>query len=158
MKYFIDFDNTLCTTIDGDYINSTPLYERINKVKELKDQGHYIVIWTARGSRSNIDYRELTETQLLTWNIPYDELRMGKPDFDIMIDDKCHNVDIFWRIPDINNNISKKLKSEIVPKGWGKEIIFVNNDEYCGKILAGLFNKEPTYILNKNFEKNIFIN
>ena len=152
MKYFIDLDNTLCNTINGDYTNSTPIQERINKVIELKNQlDNHITIWTARGSRSGIDYKDLTLKQLTEWNIPYDELRMGKPDFDIMIDDKCHNVDIFWRIPDINDNVSKKLKSEIVPKGWGKEIIFVNNDEYCGKILC--FNKGKKFSMHYHVQK-----
>jgi quercetin dioxygenase-like cupin family protein len=30
---------------------------------------------------------------------------------------------------------SKKEKATIVPKGWGHEVIFVNNDKYCGKLL-----------------------
>jgi mannose-6-phosphate isomerase-like protein (cupin superfamily) len=30
---------------------------------------------------------------------------------------------------------SKKLQSEFVPKGWGNEIIFANNNKYCGKLL-----------------------
>ena len=29
-----------------------------------------------------------------------------------------------------------KETNQIVNKGWGKEIIFVNNGEYCGKILC----------------------
>ena len=28
---------------------------------------------------------------------------------------------------------------EIIPKGWGSELVLVNNEEYCGKILR--FNK-----------------
>ena len=36
----------------------------------------------------------------------------------------------------MNNGISKIIESEIVPKTWGKEIIFANNPEYCGKILC----------------------
>jgi len=135
MKYFIDLDNTLCQTIDGDYLNATPIYDRISKVNELKNSGHHITIWTARGSRSGIDYSDLTKQQLIEWDICHDELKLGKPDFDIMIDDKCECVDTFWRIP-TTNSISKKLQSFIVPKGWGEEIIFVNNDEYCGKILC----------------------
>ena len=136
MKYYIDLDNTLCHTLNGDYINSEPIIERIQKVIELKNEGHKIYIWTARGSRSGNDYTQLTLNQIQNWNIPYDQLIMGKPDFDIFIDDKCCNVDSLWRIPNDDLNLSKKLESEIVPKGWGKEIIFVNNDEYCGKILC----------------------
>ncbi len=156
MKYFIDLDNTLCKTIDGDYPNSQPIFERIQKVNELKDLGNHITIWTARGSRSGIDHSELTKSQLEKWDVHYDTLLMGKPDFDLMIDDKCVNVDSFWRIPDTtpdnNNNIpSKKLTPEIVKKGWGKEIIFVNNDEYCGKILC--FEKGKKFSMHYHVKK-----
>lgn len=41
---------------------------------------------------------------------------------------------------------SKKIKSEIIPKGWGYEIIFVNNDKYCGKILH--FNKDAKFSMH----------
>ena len=30
---------------------------------------------------------------------------------------------------------SKKLKVEVVQKGWGNEVIFANNEKYCGKLL-----------------------
>jgi len=30
---------------------------------------------------------------------------------------------------------SKKIRSEFVEKGWGNEIIFANNERYCGKLL-----------------------
>lgn len=30
---------------------------------------------------------------------------------------------------------SKKTQSEFVLKGWGNEIIFANNERYCGKLL-----------------------
>jgi quercetin dioxygenase-like cupin family protein len=147
MKYFIDLDNTLCNTTNGDYFNSTPIQERINKVIELKNQiDNHITIWTARGSRSGIDYKDLTLKQLSEWNIPYDKLLMGKPDFDLFIDDKCECCNTFWRVPNIKNDTTKILKSEIVPKGWGKEIVFVNNDEYCGKILS--FNKGKKFSMH----------
>jgi len=143
INYYIDLDNTLCRTNGNDYENSTPIQERIDYVNLLKKKGHNITIWTARGSKSGINYEELTRKQLLEWNIEYDKLLLGKPAYDIYIDDKSFNVDSFWPIPkllvDANANEivkTKKLIPEIVPKGWGKEIIFVNNDEYCGKLLC----------------------
>ena len=155
MKYFIDLDNTLCFTKDSDYINSTPIIERISYINELKMQGHYITIWTARGAKSGIDHKELTLKQLVEWNVQYDKLLMGKPDYDIYIDDKSFNVDSFWPVPPIQqNNIeqkSKKLPIEIVPKGWGKEIIFVNNDEYCGKLLC--FEKGKKFSMHYHIKK-----
>ena len=52
---------------------------------------------------------------------------MGKPDYDIYIDDKSYNVDSYWRIPKEGQK-SKKLTTEFVPKGWGKEVVFINNN------------------------------
>jgi mannose-6-phosphate isomerase-like protein (cupin superfamily) len=146
MKYFIDLDNTLCYTQSNDYKNSKPNVERINYLRDLKDSGHHITIWTARGSSSGLDHSELTKTQLAEWNVPYDELVLGKPSYDCCIDDKSFNVDDYWCVPPPPNSdntdntdntvINKKIKSEVVIKGWGKEIVFVNNGEYCGKILS----------------------
>ena len=150
MKYFIDLDNTLCFTQNSDYKNSTPIEERIRYVNDLKKQGHHITIWTARGATSGIDHFELTASQLKEWKVDYDILLMRKPDYDIYIDDKSFNVDSHWPIPKYNDK-SKKLPVEIVPKGWGKEIIFVNNDEYCGKLLC--FEKDKKFSMHYHIKK-----
>jgi mannose-6-phosphate isomerase-like protein (cupin superfamily) len=156
-SYFVDLDNTLCITKNGEYKNSKPILERINYVNNLKKEGNKITIWTARGATTGIDYEELTRTQLKEWNIHHDELLMGKPNYDIYIDDKSFNVDLFWPVPQVtqdmnSNNIkTKKTISEIVPKGWGKEIIFVNNDEYCGKILC--FEKGKKFSMHYHLKK-----
>lgn len=157
-KYFVDFDNTLCRTHNKDYINSTPIIERIEYVNNLKLQGNRITIWTGRGSISGIDYRDLTETQLKEWNVMYDDLILGKPDYDIYLDDKSFNIDTIFPIPDIiscnGNNSSLKSKKETtenVEKGWGKEIIFVNTAEYCGKILC--FNKGKRFSMHFHIQK-----
>ena len=156
MKYFIDLDNTLCFTKNGDYQNSKPILERIEYINNLKKLGNEITIWTARGANSGIDYKILTEQQLTLWCIEYDHLLMGKPNYDVYIDDKSFNVDSYWPIPlkDINSNEnikSKKLPVEIVEKGWGKEIIFVNNDEYCGKLLC--FEKGKKFSMHFHVKK-----
>ena len=148
---FIDLDNTLCFTTGNDYNNSTPITERVRYVNELKQQGNHITIWTARGARSGIDHRELTIKQLNDWCVQYDELLMGKPNYDIYIDDKSFNVDTFWPVPKENVEKSKKLPVEIVPKGWGKEVIFVNNDEYCGKLLC--FEKDKKFSMHYHIKK-----
>ena len=151
-KYFIDLDNTLCINENSEYENSIPIQERIDYVNNLKNEGNEITIWTARGSTSGINYRELTLRQLNEWNINYDILLMEKPNYDIYIDDKSFNVRSFWPVPtSINNNYSKKQSVEIVKKGWGKEIIFVNNDEYCGKILC--FDKNKKFSMHYHLKK-----
>jgi quercetin dioxygenase-like cupin family protein len=151
MKYFIDLDNTLCFTENSDYTNSKPIVERIRYINELKSKGHDITIWTARGSNSGIDHRELTLNQLANWNVQYDKLLMGKPNYDIYIDDKSFNVDTFWPVPTGPVEKTKKLPVEIVKKGWGKEVIFVNNDEYCGKLLC--FEKDKKFSMHYHIKK-----
>ena len=150
-KYFIDLDNTLCKTVSSDYENSTPIIERIEYVNNLKKQGNHVTIWTARGSQSGIDHRELTINQLNKWNVMHDELLLGKPDYDIYLDDKSFNIDSIMPIPNTSPLVSKKEKIEIVNKGWGKEIIFANNDEYCGKILC--FNEGKRFSVHFHIQK-----
>ena len=150
MNIFVDLDNTLCETQDSNYTESKPIKERINKVNKLKDDGNKITIWTARGQTSGIDYTELTKKQLTDWGICYDKLLMGKPSYDLYIDDKSINVDKYWKIP-TKNLKSKKIESKIVKKGWGKEIWFINNDEYCGKILC--FDKGKKFSMHYHVEK-----
>lgn len=133
---FFDLDNTLCISYGNDYINSIPIKERIDHVNKLKNEGHKITVWTARGAKSGIDHKNLTLKQLSDWNIQYDNLLMGKPDYDMYIDDKSFNVDTYIPVPNGVCEKTKKNAVAIVEKGWGKEIIFVNNDEFCGKILC----------------------
>jgi quercetin dioxygenase-like cupin family protein len=150
-KYFIDLDNTLSFTSGNDYINSKPIEERIRYTNKLKQEGNLITIWTARGSTTGIDYKELTTYQLEQWGVKYDNLLMKKPSYDVYIDDKSFNVDAYWPVPTNIGDKSKKLPVEIVPKGWGKEIIFVNNDEYCGKILC--FEKDKKFSMHYHIKK-----
>ena len=150
MNIFVDLDNTLCETQDSNYTECKPINERIDKVNKLKDDGNKITIWTARGQTSGIDYTELTKKQLTDWGIRYDKLLMGKPSYDLYIDDKSVNVDKHCKIP-TKNLKSKKIESKIVKKGWGKEIWFVNNDEYCGKILC--FDKGKKFSMHYHVEK-----
>lgn len=89
MRYAFDIDNTLVSTKDNDYVNSTPIANRIKYVNKLYDEDHYIILYTARGSRSGKDYRDLTESQMKKFGVKYHELVMGKVDCDFFIDDKA---------------------------------------------------------------------
>ena len=113
MKYFIDLDNTICYTTNGNYNESIPIIERIKYVNKLKEDGNHITIWTARGGNTNIDYSDLTKKQLNEWNIQYDELLMNKPNYDIYIDDKSFNVDTYWRIPKLDDIEEHKISIRI---------------------------------------------
>ena len=47
---------------------------------------------------------------------------------------------------------TKKEQSEIVPKGWGSEVIFANNEMYCGKLLR--FNKGARFSMHFHMKKD----
>jgi len=91
MIYIVDIDNTICRTLWGDYPRATPYPERIEKINQLYRDGHTIIYWTARGAISNTDWTSLTHEQLNRWGCLYHEVRMGKPAYDIWIDDKAIN-------------------------------------------------------------------
>ena len=46
-------------------------------------------MWTARGTLTNKDWFSITENQLNQWGVKYHILLMGKPAFDLLIDDKA---------------------------------------------------------------------
>ena len=50
------------------------------------------MVFTARGTRSGKDVKALPESQLRNWGVQYSELIMGKPVFDLYIDDIAINV------------------------------------------------------------------
>lgn len=91
MIYCLDIDGTLCTNTDGDYSKAQPFHEIIAQVNRLYDEGHRILLYTARGATTGIDWREVTERQLEEWNMQYHALFMGKPTADVYIDDKAMN-------------------------------------------------------------------
>jgi dTDP-glucose 4,6-dehydratase len=93
MIIFIDVDETICISPENrNYNGAVPLDKNINKANRLYDDGHTIIYWTARGSGSGIDWREVTEKQFKEWGVKYHELRLGKPIYDLFIDDKNMNT------------------------------------------------------------------
>lgn len=99
MIYCFDIDGTLCTKTDGRYENAKPFLDRIAVVNALHNAGHTIKLFTARGSTTGIDWRDVTRCQLQQWNVSYHELIMGKPEADIFVDDKAVNADSWaWDI------------------------------------------------------------
>jgi len=93
MIYAIDMDGVLCSVVvNHDYEKSTPNYKVIQKVNRLYKKGHTIKIFTARGSSSGIDWKKSTIRQLKLWGVKYHELILGKPSYDLLIDDKAINI------------------------------------------------------------------
>jgi len=97
---YVDIDETICRRessldfgVTHDYSKAQPIKENIDKINKLYDEGNTIVYWTARGSRKQIDWTELTKKQLDEWGAKYNELRVDKPFYDLFIEDKSLRIE-----------------------------------------------------------------
>jgi hypothetical protein len=98
MIYCFDLDGTLCSNTDGEYREAKPYMDRINKVNKLYADNNTIIIETARGSTTFINWFEETSNQLDQWGLKYHILRTGtKFKADIYVDDKGTNSEIFFK-------------------------------------------------------------
>tara|TARA_B100001121_G_C18559324_1_gene559505 strand:- start:406 stop:756 length:351 start_codon:yes stop_codon:yes gene_type:complete len=94
-----DIDDTICRTFKAKYSEAIPIKKRIKIINKLYDEGYYIKIFTARYMGRNNEnsllvkkkYYKKTYKQLVSWGLKFNELIMGKPTYDIYIDDKSYN-------------------------------------------------------------------
>ena len=75
-----------------DYSKVEPFSDRISIVNQLYDEGNRIILFTARGSATGIDWKDLTEKQVMDWGLKHHELRFGKPHADVFIDDRAQDL------------------------------------------------------------------
>ena len=94
--FCFDIDNTICKTSGSNYQKSLPIKKNIDLINKLQKKGHYIKIFTSRymgRTNSNpkkankIGYKK-TFKQLKKWGLFFDDLIMGKPRYDVYVDDK----------------------------------------------------------------------
>lgn len=86
-RLIMDLDDTICTTVDGDYANSIPNHAVIAKLREYKIMGFTIAINTSRNMRTysgdigkiNAHTLPIILKWLETHDVPYDEIVMAKP-------------------------------------------------------------------------------
>lgn len=92
-----DIDGVICKTSNkNNYINSKPIKKNIKYINKLYEEGFKIIVFTGRfmGRNNNNIFKAkkqglaLTKLQLKKWNLKYNNLFMGKPSYDLFIDDK----------------------------------------------------------------------
>lgn len=99
MRIAIDLDGTICEIrVDTKtYEEVLPLPGAVERLKEFRQAGHYIIILTARhmktcGSNPGLVMAKIAKVTL-DWlekhQIPYDEIFFGKPNADVYIDDRA---------------------------------------------------------------------
>lgn len=84
MKIGVDIDGTLTTSSVGwDYENRIPNHEMIAWVNKHFEKGDFIELFT---SRLPCD-RAVTKKWLRTHGVKYNSLILGKPKYDLYVDD-----------------------------------------------------------------------
>ena len=97
MRIVFDLDGVICELKkpSESYADVIPKNDVIEKMRNLRKDGHYLIIHTGRHMRTcNGDVSKViekigkvTEDWLEKCNVPYDELIFGKPYADLYIDD-----------------------------------------------------------------------
>lgn len=116
--FAFDIDNTICENKIGDmtYADVKPFPEAIKTLKELKAEGHTIILHTARhmktcdGNQGKVLAKQgkILLDWLEKWDIPHDEIWWSKPHADLMIDDAVHqHTDWTSMVEAIKNRILK---------------------------------------------------
>ena len=164
-RFVFDLDNTLVTfpTIAGDYTSVKPISKTINYLRNLKKEGHHIIIHTARRMRTHggnvgaiiADIGEITMNTLKKFDIPYNELFFGKPYAHFYIDDSMINP---------KTKLNKELgfyMEDVEPRHFNKLIYDLetvtklsSNDKLDGE--SYYYKEIEKYSIKKYFPKLIF--
>ncbi|HEX3655070.1 MAG TPA: hypothetical protein VHV55_04655 [Pirellulales bacterium] len=85
MVILIDIDGTICTEESpADRPLALPLPGALEAVNQLVADGHTVILWTGRGW----DQYRVTKAWLDDHGFNYDQLLMGKPIANLIIDDR----------------------------------------------------------------------
>jgi hypothetical protein len=98
MNIYIDFDDTICPM--GDTTNE-PFNKAIEVINKLKANGNTIIIYSCRSSKDVLGKHMELATKIMLdylqkWGIPYDGVFYGKPNYDVVIDDKAIGFHDNW--------------------------------------------------------------
>ncbi len=96
-RFVFDIDGVIAMKRgDLDYAMAEPNDKMIRIINRLYEYGNEIILFTARGYVTGIDWRETTEDQMKKWNVKYHELHMGKPNADYYVDDKMLSMKFLY--------------------------------------------------------------
>ena len=142
MNYCFDIDDTICNTPKLEngkpgYLIATPIPFMVEQVNRLYDEGHKIILQTARGRGSGIDQTDLTIEQLERWGDKYHELEpmFHKPTADIFIDDKGINVEDWKKTQPLKKGIIAGAFDVIHP---GYIRMFKEAKQHCNHLTVAL--------------------
>ena len=97
-RFVFDIDGVIAKeTRDLNYAQAEANQAMINIINKLYDMGNYIVLFTARGYVTGIDWTPVTKDQMSKWGLKYHELHFGKPNADYYVNDKMLPMDFLYK-------------------------------------------------------------
>lgn len=101
--FVFDIDGVIATITPGNnYELAGPLTDNIQRINRIFEAGNQIVLFTARGSATGIDWSTTTQRQMNTWGVKHHKLFFGKPAADYYIDDKLISLETLSQIDKIS--------------------------------------------------------
>lgn len=98
-RFVFDIDGVIAMLeATNNYALSQPNERMIPLINRLYDMGNYIILHTARGYVTGIDWKAITEQQLELWGLKYHELHFGKPNADYYVDDKMLDMNALYNM------------------------------------------------------------
>jgi glycerol-3-phosphate cytidylyltransferase len=140
--YCFDFDETICFRNSGeDYTKAFPISGVVEHINKLYDDGHRILIFTARGASSGRYWLNVTYNQCLEWGLKFHSINPRKPSYDIIIDDKAINAEDFRK--SINAEVKGFVASSFDLLHAGHCLFLREARQNCDYLIAALQN-DPT--------------
>ena len=94
-RFVFDIDGVIAKLEpNNNYKLSEANTSMIEVVNKLYDMGNEIILFTARGYVTGMDWSEVTKSQLSKWGVKYHELHFGKLNADYYIDDKFIDMNV----------------------------------------------------------------
>jgi capsule biosynthesis phosphatase len=119
----IDLDGVICEIRKENqrYQDLKPIPGAVEKIKKLRENGHYIIIYTSRRMKTHggnigkvlCDIGLITLEWLSRYGIEYDEIYFGKPWADVYIDDNALRFKSWNEIESDGSNLPLSTESKI---------------------------------------------
>ncbi|WP_099466984.1 HAD family hydrolase [Konateibacter massiliensis] len=131
LTFVFDIDGTICPIKkkNEEYIDLVPYKEMVERLREYRDCGARIVLFTSRNMNSyngnigliNANTAKVMLEWLEKWDIPYDEIIYGKPwpgHRGFYVDDRAVRPDEFLKYSEEElNEICRRSKEEYDREG-----------------------------------------
>lgn len=97
--FVFDIDGVVAQMDESlQYDKEQPLKRTINIINRLYEYGNEIILFTARGYKTGIDWKDITQKQMKDWGVCYHELKFGKPAATFYVDDKNMDLEYLYEL------------------------------------------------------------